>query len=206
MIEGIDVSGGALDYEQVAAAKSFAYQKATDGVSMVSGQLITHCNGFRAAGMGDAIGVYHFLRVRHGRAQDADEQCKQFLDAQASAGAVLIPWLDIELGEPGSSNRAATKGEVKTAVLLFLETYEACTGTQRVAWYSSPGEALVLGLTLIDGLASYPLAVADYESVPHIIQPATSYSFWQYLGDQGVFGGVVDLVRFNGTVDDLKQV
>jgi GH25 family lysozyme M1 (1,4-beta-N-acetylmuramidase) len=209
MIEGIDVSSAALNYTEVAAAKAFVFQKLTDGVGSPCAAALPHCNGLRAVGMGDVLGGYHFLRVRHGHAQDADEQCRQFMDARANAGCPLSPWLDVELGEPGSSNRAATHDEVKAAVMLWLETWEAsCSDT--VTIYSSPGEAAAMGLTLIDELARYPLALAAYNgggSTPAPPHPWTApYAYHQYLGDVPMFGGIVDQVRFFGTVDQLKAL
>ncbi|MFI4978538.1 MAG: GH25 family lysozyme [Solirubrobacterales bacterium] len=208
MLEGIDISSRITDAGKVARRAAFIYQKATDGVGTPSAVIVPNANALRAEGAGDVLGAYHFLRVRHGRPQDADEQCKEFLAVRREAGCPLISWLDVELGEEGSSNRAATKDEVRAAVVLFLDTWHDCT-EDPLAWYSSPGEANVMGLVLIPELALLPLALADYESTYHV--PASLPSppaFWQYQGTtpfDGVAGGA-DLTRFLGSLDVLRAM
>ncbi|HEY1956064.1 MAG TPA: GH25 family lysozyme [Polyangiaceae bacterium] len=206
MIEGIDVSGwsGNLDLEAIAGSKAFVYHQATDGVGTVDKMLIPRTNALRGVGMGNVIGVYHFLRVRHGMKQDADEQCKQHLDARANAGGVLPTWLDVELGEPNSSNRAATHDEVRAAVELFVETWQRCLGGALVG-YSSPGEMAVMGLDKVDAFTSLPLALAEYNGgkPPTLPAPYTAWLFHQWAGDVQAYRGIVDCVRFNGTIDDL---
>lgn len=209
MIEGIDVSGwsGNLHYDQIAAACAFVYHQATDGVGTVDKMLMPRTNALRGLGLGSALGAYHFLRVRHGMKQDADEQCKQFMDARANAGCTLAPWLDVELGEERSSNRAATHDEVRAAVELFLETWDASTSSTLMV-YSSPGEMSVMGVALVPSIEKRPLALAEYTSKPFIIapQPWSKWTMWQWDGNASAFGGVVDRVRFDGTIDDLQAM
>jgi GH25 family lysozyme M1 (1,4-beta-N-acetylmuramidase) len=206
-IEGIDISSKVTDPVAVAAKAAFVYMKATDGVGSPSGVIVQNANGLRIAGLGDMLGAYHFLRIRHGRAQDADEQCKEFLELRATAGCPLIAWLDIELGEEGSSNRAATKDEVKAATVMFLETWNVQT-TDSLAWYSSPGESNMMGLVAIPELVDIPLALADYRDAPHEppqFKPEMMI-FWQRRGTTpfaGIAGGA-DLTRFFGTVEQLQ--
>ena len=206
MIEGLDCScySGNLDLEAIASSKSFVYLQTTDGVGTVDRQLLPRANGFRAVGMGKVIGGYHYLRVRHGMKQDADEQCKQHLDARANAGCVLPSWLDVELGAPGSSNRAATHDEVRAAVELFIDTWERCLGGA-LCGYSSPGEMHVMGLDQVDAFTALPLALAEYNGgkPPTLPVPYTSWAFHQWAGNVQAYRGIVDCVRFNGTVDDL---
>jgi len=208
MLEGIDASSIISAQATIAAGKAFAYLKATDGTGTLSKAMLPNANALRGEGLGEALGAYHFLRVRHGRAQDADEQCKEFMDARANAGCLLSPMLDIELDENGGSvsNKWATKDEVKAAVILWLDTW-AASSSQTVIIYSSPGEANAMGLTLLDELAAYPLACADYEASVHVPAPWTGPpSFWQYDGNVPACGGIVDLLRFNGDLSQLKTL
>lgn len=215
MIEGIDVSGwsGNLDLDAIAQSCAFVFHQATDGVGTMDKMLLPRTNALRGVGMGKVLGAYHFLRVRHGMRQDADEQCKQFLDARANAGCPLPGMLDVELGEPGSSNRAATHDEVRAAVELYIETNDKCLGGPLFG-YSSHGERLVMGLDKVDAFNALMPAVAEYvlppgqapatpTHGPKLPAPLTTWSLWQYAGNVPRFGGVVDLLLFNGSIDDL---
>ena len=208
MLEGVDISSRVTNADALAASAAFVYQKATDGVGSPSSVIVQNCNGLRIAGKGAMLGAYHFLRARHGRAQDADRQCKEFLEMRSTAGCPLISWLDIELGEDASvsySNRHATRAEVRAAVVMFVETWSQETGDM-LAWYSSPGEAQAMGLVDIPELRLLPLALADYEEAFHVPAPFSSPpAFWQYAGTSvfdGVSGGA-DRVRFFGTEAEL---
>lgn len=209
MIEGIDCSqwSGNLDFEAIAKGCAFVYHQATDGAGTVDKMLMLRANALRGVGMADRIGSYHFLRVRHGHRQDADEQAKEFMDARANAGCPLPPWLDVELGPAGSSNRAATHDEVRAAVELFVSTWDRCLGGP-LCGYSSPGEMHAMGLDYIDAFTALPLALAEYTGAakPSLPQPFKSWAFWQYAGNVHALGGLVDRVRFSGTVDDLLAI
>lgn len=211
MIEGIDLSSfsGVINAAKVQAAGcAFVYLKATDGVGTIDGALMRNANAFRAAGMTDVIGAYHYLRVRHTHPQDADEQCKQFMDAATNAGALMIPpWLDVET----NGNTQATKDEVRSAVELWLDTWDARNpDPATVCLYTSPGEAAMMGLTLMDDLSTRPLALAAYTqgNLGALPQPWTAWAFHQYAGNvayAGV-GYLADRIRYNGTLDQLKAM
>lgn len=204
MLEGIDLSSGTLHYDEAAAAKAFAFIKCTDGVGSVNKMLDPHATGLRGAGM-RALGGYHFLRVRHGRAQDAGEQAREYAVARANAGVTDLPAiLDVELGEDMSSpvsNRHATKDEVRQAVELFISAWSE-TYADKLFGYSSPGEIATMGLALVPAFTALPLVVADYESVEHVPRPFTAV-MWQNRGDVLAFGGCVDFLEFDGTLDEL---
>lgn len=214
-VQGIDISSPLGDYASVARECGFVYIKATDGVGSPSPHLLAIANALRAVGMGRVIGAYHFVRVRHAMKQDADEQCRQFMDARANASCPLPPWFDVELGEEGNhNNRVATHDEVRAARDLFLETWQASC-SDPLPLYSSPGEIRAMGVDLIPGVESQPLALAAYVMAPgyapavpvtspsKLPAPWTSWMFCQWAGDILRYGGVVDLVAFNGTLDDL---
>jgi len=202
-LEGFDASSGTLRFAEAAAQKSFAFLKVTDGVGSLNKWLDALSTGLRGAGM-KLLGGYHFLRVRHGRAQDADAQAREFVAHRKAACVDALPaMLDVELGEPGCSNRTATREEIREAVELFIATYRELTDDG--LWgYSSPGEIGVMGLALIPAFTELPLVVADYEAAEHVPHPFTAV-MWQYRGDVLAFGGVIDLLRFNGCLDDLTK-
>jgi GH25 family lysozyme M1 (1,4-beta-N-acetylmuramidase) len=228
-IEGVDASSGSghLDYAGMAEKLQFVYHKATDGVGTTDPMLYARAANIRAVGMGSVFGVYHFARVRHGMAQDADEQCKEFLDAKAKAQAPLPPWFDVELTSLTPQAQKIVnppKGaivspddvdivhdEVRAAVELFWETWDKVATSSPppvLPFYSSPGEIQMLGLDKIPGIQVYPLVIAAYNGgrPPPIPQPWTSCAFHQYAGDVNEFGGIVDQVRFFGTIDQLKAM
>lgn len=204
MIEGIDVSSGTLRFGAVAAEKSFAFIKVSDGVGSLNRWLDVLSTGLRGAGM-RALGGYHFLRVRHGRAQDADEQAREFVAHRIAAGVDVLPAiLDVEFGEgldSPVSNRHATVDEIRAAVEQFIATFRSLTSD--TLWgYSSPGEIGTMGLALIPAFAALPLVVADYEPTEHVPHPFAAIA-WQYRGNVLAYGGCVDLIRYDGELADL---
>ena len=214
-LEGCDVSywSGNLDYDAIARDMKFLYHQATDGTGTTDGKILERTNALRNVGMGGVLGAYHFLRVRHGRAQDAAEQCKEFLDVRANAGCMLPPWLDIELGEKNSSNRAATHDEVRAAVEEWLEEWEKQTTAPAtdVPVYSSPGELQAMGVIFIPNIGLHPLALAEYNKGAPFTLPAAVAAVWsadmvmfhQYDGNVFAYHGVIDRTRYFGTLDSL---
>lgn len=233
-VDGIDASGwsGHLDYEKIAQELGFVYLQATDGVGTVDNSLLARANALRAAGMSDRIGVYHFLEVRIDRAQDAEEQCKEFLEARAKAGTPLVPWLDVELRSlpkaaqiileqralvtPSDPDVMKIRAAVRAAVDGFVDAWARLLG-QTLCGYSSPGEMALLGLAEVDSFTALPLALAEYAlppgqapatppTSPKLPAPYTSWAFHQYAGNVAAYGGEVDRVRFNGTLTDLLAI
>jgi hypothetical protein len=195
--EGFDASSGPLRYEE-AAALAFAFLKVTDGVGSLNRWLDVLSTGLRGAGM-KRLGGYHFLRIRHGRAQDADEQAREFVAHRVAHCVDSMPGLlDVELGETSSSNRIASRSETSEAISLFVDTYRTLTGDD--LWgYSSPGEIGVMGLATIPAFTALPLIVADYEAHEH--DPlGFNVVGWQYRGNVLAYGGCVDLIRLHGDV------
>lgn len=211
---GIDISNPINFAAAVAdtARVSFAYHQLTDGVGTPNRAAVGDCNALRAAGLHD-LGGYLYLHARHGRAQDADEQVKEYLDLAANCGVTLPHWLDVESGE---GNALATHDEVKAAVLGALDAFRRYAPDDTVWIYTSPGEALSLGVTLIDEVKAYPLVVAAYVAVNHDApEPAhlpTLPAPWtvedvvahQYVGDAPAYGGIIDRIRCLLTLDQLR--
>lgn len=193
--EGFDASSGTLNYPEAAEKAAFAFIKVTDGVGSLNKWLDVLSTGLRGAGM-QRLGGYHFLRIRHGRAQDADEQAREFVAHRAAHSVDTMPaLLDVELGESSSSNRIATRSETNEAISLFVDTYRTLTADD--LWgYSSPGEIGVMGLAFVPAFTALPLIVADYEATEH--DPlGFNVIGWQYRGNVLAYGGCVDLIRIH---------
>ena len=78
MVKIIDVSGyqHAPDWAAIAReGYAAAICKSGDGIGSPDRSLSAHVDGARAAGL--AIGTYHYLRIRHQRAQDALAQARE---------------------------------------------------------------------------------------------------------------------------------
>lgn len=203
VLEGIDVSSRITAASLIKRMKlpDFVYFKATDGVGSPSATIVQSATDVRSIGIA-RTGAYHFLRVRHGRTQDAREQCREFLELRARAGCDAIEaWLDVEFGEVGSSNRSATHDEVRDAIVTFLDEWQAHT-SDAIDIYSSDGEFHAMGIVKISGIEAYGLAKADYRTsaTNAPIPPWTSTRFFQYRGTtpyEGVAGGA-DLTRCYG--------
>lgn len=224
---GIDASGfsGNLDWDAVARDCGFVCLKGTDGVGDVDSTLLLRANNARRVGLGDSISVYHFLRVRHGMRQDADEQAKQALEAYANAGGSLEMWLDVEMdsvsggqhgaiakllldphGDPIAKQKA--RDEIRAAVELFVTTWTQILGPT-LAGYTSPGELVTLGLDTVSDFTDLPFCVAEYIAAPGTVdvKPPTHaprlpapYTTWlehQYGGNCPRYGGNVDLLVRN---------
>jgi hypothetical protein len=212
-ILGADISSPVRFADLVARGAQFAYHQLTDGVGTPNRAAVADCNGLRAAGLSN-LGGYLYLHARHGRAQDADEQVKEYLDLAANCGVTLPHWLDVESGE---GNALATHDEVKAAVLGALDAFSRYAPDDSVWIYTSPGEAVSLGVSLIDEVKAYPLVVAAYvvpvgkdapepTKLPAIPAPWTSDDvvMHQWAGNVPAFGGMIDRVRCLLTLDQLR--
>lgn len=193
--EGIDVSGhqSPIDWARVrAAGVSFAYVKATEGTGYRDKSATRHASGAFAAGLD--VGAYHYLRVRQG-AQDAAEQAHQFLAVHRALGCTLLPALDVET----QGNEGRSYAEYLAAVRTFVDVVEAEIGRPPLL-YTYPGFwAGSSQLTGAEDLVRCPLWIAHYtRRGPTIPRPWTKATMWQYAAGAGVIGRVDGVV---GAVD-----
>ena len=195
-VQGIDVSHfqGTVDWQQVAqAGMSFAFAKATEGITYVDPQLATNWAGIQAAGL--LRGAYHFFEAN----DDATAQAQHFLATVQLAAGDLPPVLDIET-TAGVSNE-----QIWSGVSTWLQLVEQETGRQPIL-STAPGfwnaHAPDLALT------SYPLWLADYATQPTLPTGWTSWLFWQHSQSGTVAGvtGAVDLDLFSGTIEQLHEL
>jgi len=192
VIATVDVSGwnAPLDWSRVAAAGiSVAWVKATDGLGSPDARWALHTSQAAAAGL--IVGSYHYLRIRHGRPQDARQQVREYL-GRWRAHWQLRPVLDVESG----GNEAATSAEWSSAVCDAVAEVEQLVGVSPVI-YTSRGEWEGRGLGALTSLDRCPLWLACYGATATVPKPWGEYALWQYTGDGVIPGvpGVFDLSR-----------
>lgn len=176
MVKIIDVSAyqKSLDWGAIAReGYAAAICKSGDGIGSPDSSLIPHVIGARAAGL--AIGTYHYLRIRHLRAQDARAQAREACAAWLAQGCELRPVVDVESG----GNEAATTAEWGEAVVDFVAEVETQTGHSPTI-YTSRGE---WRLTALTSLGRCPLWLACYGDVATAPAPWHAYDAWQWTGE-----------------------
>lgn len=195
-VQGIDVSHfqGTVDWRQVAqAGMSFAFAKATEGITYVDPQFATNWPGIQAAGL--LRGAYHFFEAN----DDPEAQAQNFLSTVQLSPGDLPPVLDIE------TTAGVSDQQIWSGVSAWLQIVEQATGRQPII-YTAPGfwSSHEPDLTL----TRYPLWLADYASQPVLPNGWTSWLFWQH-SQSGVVAGVtgaVDLDLFSGTLQQLQEL
>lgn len=195
-VQGIDVSHfqGVVDWRQVAqAGMSFAFAKATEGITYVDPQFATNWAGIRAAGL--LRGAYHFYEAN----DDATAQAQHFLSTVQLAAGDLPPVLDVE------TTAGASDEQIWSGVSTWLQIVEQETGRQPIL-YTAPGFWSSHQPDL--ALTRYPLWLADYAAHPVLPTGWTSWLFWQHSQTGSVAGvtGAVDLDLFSGTLQQLQAL
>jgi lysozyme len=195
-VQGIDVSHfqGTVDWQQVAqGGMSFAFAKATEGITYADPQFATNWAGMQAAGL--LRGAYHFFEAN----DDAAAQAQHFLATVQLAPGDLPPVLDVET-TAGVSNE-----QIWSGVSAWLQIVEQETGRQPIL-YTSPGFWSSHQPDL--ALTRYPLWLADYATQPVLPTGWTSWLFWQHSQTGSVAGvaGAVDLDLFSGTLEQLHAL
>lgn len=193
-VQGIDVSHfqGTVDWKQVAqAGMSFAFAKATEGITYTDPQFATNWAGMQSAGL--LRGAYHFFEAN----DDATSQAQHFLATVQLAAGDLPPVLDVE------TTAGMSDSQIWSGVSTWLQIVEQETGRQPIL-YTAPGFWNTHEPHL--ALTSYPLWLADYAAQPTLPDGWTTWLFWQHSQTGSVAGvtGSVDLDLFNGTLEQLQ--
>jgi lysozyme len=195
-VQGIDVSHfqGVVDWQQVAkAGMSFAFAKATEGITYVDPQFSTNWAGIKAAGL--VRGAYHFFEAN----DDATAQAQHFLATVKLAPGDLPPVLDIE------TTAGVSDEQIWSGVSTRIQVVEQATGRQPIL-YTAPGfwNSHAPDLTL----TRYPLWLADYAAQALLPHGWSSWLFWQHSQSGSVAGvtGAVDLDLFSGTLQQLQEL
>lgn len=199
--KGIDVSDnvGTVDWDEVkAAGYSFAFVKASDGVSYPQQYFQQNWPRMKASGI--VRGAYHFYES----GDDPVEQAKYFASVIDRAGGLdrddLPPVLDFERATSGSN------------VLKFLNQIEQLTGRTPIIYVD---ESFANQYLTSPKFASYPLWIAEYGTDSPKV-PATwskagrSWTFWQDSQSATVAGvsggaGSTDTNVFNGDAAALAR-
>ncbi|HEX3225062.1 MAG TPA: GH25 family lysozyme [Gaiellaceae bacterium] len=199
---GVDVSHyqGAINWPQVAGSSTFAFEKATEGKTLVD--MTYPVNRMGAESVGIKVGAYHFARpVGSGDSAltaDAITQADFFLSiAQPQAGE-LPPVLDLEV------TGGLKPPDLLTWTSAWLEEIYARTGVRALV-YTSPNfwknSLADSGVPALDGT---PLWVAHWTTAGAPLVPGgnwggAGWSFWQYSSHATVTGITtqVDRDRFH---------
>ena len=197
-IEGIDVSKwqGAVNWQRVrAAGKQFAFARVSDGTRVIDPCFDTHWA--ELGRLGFYRGVYQMFRA----SQDPQAQADLLVQKVGTLGpGDLPPVLDLELSD-GQPNDVVIE-----RALLWLKTVEEHLGHAPIV-YTAHYFWKQLGFP--EGFESHPLWVANYDvSSPRLPPSWQRWAFWQYSQSGHVPGisGNVDLDRFSGTLEDLRQL
>jgi lysozyme len=205
---GIDVSHhqGQVNWYLVAEGGiSFAFAKATEGVTFVDPRFSANWIGIKDAGM--IRGAYHFFRP----AKPVDAQVDNFA---RTVGEIkdgdLPPVLDLEEAPtPNGDEWDDIPGDQRVPLVLsWLEGVEAKLGRKPIIY--TRRSFVAAELPNAAPLGQYLLWVAHYTAkpAPALPSPWSKWTFWQYSAAGTVDGieGPADLDRFNGSLSDLEQL
>ena len=199
---GVDVSGwqGQVDWEAVQrSGRTFAFAKATEGVTFVDRTFSANRAGMAHAGL-VLRGLYHFARPDR---NTAAAEAANFLRTVGPLrpGEVAVLDLEVAPGLPGIGDWAAEwlgrvhQGTGRVPLLYSYESYLYQIPTSR--------------------LTQYPLWVAAWGDNDGLVPPAppktdrwSRWTFWQYTSNGRVPGVStrVDDNLFNGTLAELAAL
>jgi lysozyme len=201
-LEGVDVShnNGHVNWPRVRRAGiSFAYIKATEGVTFTDPACSTNLAGCRAAGV--APGLYHFYH----HDADVQQQAAHFLRVVGKPQlGDLPPALDVEAPGDGSGPLTFSASEVVRRLDQFVQAVERAIG-RAPAIYTYPSAWKEITANSSDFATRCPLWIASYASSPSMVGGWAQYTFWQY-SDHGTVDGIptdVDRDRFDGDASEL---
>lgn len=200
-----------IDFQAVAKIGVKAVlHKASEGVGYIDNKCLPRLAQAKSAGM--KIGAYHYLRIRHGKPQDAHQQAQQYLVLYRAANCDMLPCVDVETafntnygsgplaGKPMPPEERCTNAEIAQAVSDFIDAIRVA-GYNCII-YTSHGEWVSMGLSVLSQLASCPLWVAAYGSSASAPPPWKTFAAWQWTG-LGAMNGVVGPVDIS-QCDDLN--
>ncbi|MFI5150215.1 MAG: GH25 family lysozyme [Bacteroidia bacterium] len=208
-ILGIDVSTyqGTINWTSVKnAGITFAWAKATEGLTVTDGQYAA--NAVNGPAVGIYMGAYHFAHPDvNSTNAGAVSEANYFLSVAGSyiTTCELPPALDLEV------STSLTSAQLTSWVQTWMTTVKNATGITPIL-YTDGSIANSLG----SSMASFcNLWIADPDGSPTAAPSATycgvwypNWSFKQYswTGSVGTISGNVDEDSFNGTLAQLKQL
>ena len=176
---GIDVSGhqGAINWGRVRDdGVSFAYLKATEGVTFVDTTFATNWRATQAVGL--PHGAYHFFTI----CTSGIQQAQHFLAVAPPEAASLPAAVDLELS--GNCTTRPPAADVRRELQAFIGAVELATGRPLVLYVGHDFEV------------AYGIGVDRPRWTPRWFRrPADMWAMWQASGDGRVAGvhGPVDL-------------
>lgn len=188
-----------IDFQLVAkTGVKAALHKATEGVGYVDDKCLSRLAQAKAAGL--KTGAYHYLRIRHGKPQDAREQAHQYLAIYRAANCEMLPCVDVET----AFNEGVSQAEACEAVLAFID--EIRLAGLNCIIYTSHGEWTSMGLSVLTRLSTCPLWIAAYGPSAIAPRPWKTFAAWQWSGSGAMSGvvGPVDLSQCDGLGPLLK--
>jgi lysozyme len=209
-LSGIDVSyaQNLIDWTQVATANlSFAFAKASEGITIADAQFVANWQGMQTAGL--IRGAYHFFHPN----DDPDAQANNFLAALAAANgnSPLLATGDLPVAVDVEVTGNASPAALCATLQTYLDIVQAATGrapiiyTGRSFWNTATASSTAF--------AAYPLWIAEYGvSTPHGLPAGwPTYTFWQSTQSlqPPIIPGLTtptDGDVFNGLLHDLQAL
>lgn len=201
---GIDVSRhqGAIDWSLVSnAGVNYVFIKATEGATWVDPKF--KYNWEQAKQFNIRRGAYHFFRPHSPVEKQANNLIKTVGNLEKGD---IPPVLDIE--EPHRWTSFSLSKRINL-ISSWLNMVEDGLGIKPII-YLSPSFAKDI-LDNHSTLSAYLLWIAHYtnQKSPRVPSPWSNWTFWQYSDSgtvNGIISNVVDLNRFNGSNQELKQI
>ena len=200
---GIDASDfqGAVDWHAVkAAGRSFAFCKATEGVSFIAHSFSANWHGIKAAGL--IRGAYHFGRP----GSDPVAQAEFFWKTVSGAGYGIgdLPLvLDLETTDGASPERINAWTEAFVGKLTILSGRKPMIYTG-ASFYSGPNLGCLLWLP-----SYFQAPITALRNIDPKLPPAWEHwTFWQHTDKMTVPGvhGPCDHSIFDGSLVDLQAL
>ena len=213
MRQGIDVSHyqGTINWTSVAAAgKTFAYQKASEGVGFADATLGTNMSGGTAAGL--LMGVYHHATPSTA-ANDAVNEANYFVSQAHNymGSGFLRPAVDLSVGT--SLGAAGLSSWVNT----FIQTVKSATNVEPLIYTNND----IATNYLDSSVTSHDLWIARWSTAfgDPTVDPSSppsgvwgtngrTWDLWQYSQSGTVSGisGSVNMDVFPGDRTSLKAI
>ncbi len=209
-ILGVDVSSyeGAINWSSVkSAGYTFAFAKATEGITITDSYFVSNQTNGTAAGM--VMGAYHF---GHPENNSATAEANYFLSVAGPyiKACHLPPVLDLEDPPTGPSlSSFFTSAQLTTWVQTWMTTVKNATGIAPII-YIGPSNAAYVN----SSLNTNGLWIDDYNSSPTNPPPNigvwTTWEFKQYSWVGNVpgisVGANTDMDVFNGTKNQFNTL
>ncbi|KAF7764925.1 lysozyme [Pseudoalteromonas citrea] len=194
-ILGIDVSHqqGDINWQKVAqAGVSFAYLKASDGVTYQDPAFVTYANSITQTSL--LVGAYHFFEAE----DDPIAQAKNFINQVKSVDMSLLPMVDVEI------TKNQTPHVIASRLHAYLQYVNASLGCKPIIYSSRNFWSKNIGATF----AAYPVWLAEYNATLTPPKGIDNVVLWQY-SDKGKIAGInheVDLDRVLSAQQGLESL